>query len=325
MNKKVLVTGAGGFIGSHLCEKLVEQGYKVKAFLRYNSRNFWGWLESSPYKSKIEIFSGDIRNYDNVSAAFKEVKIVFNLAALIGIPYSYSSPDGYVDTNIKGTLNMLQSAKDRGIKKFVHISTSEVYGTAKFIPMSEAHPLNPQSPYAATKAAADFLALSFYRSFGLPVTVVRPFNTYGPRQSARAVIPTIIAQLVSGRRTIRLGSLSPRRDLTYVQDTAEGMIRAAQTQQSTGEVINLGSNFEISVQALVKIISGIIGVRAKIECDKDRFRPDKSEVQRLCADITKARKLLRWAPRYSLEKGLTKTVDWFKLHKDIYKPRIYNV
>lgn len=325
MRKRALVTGAGGFIGSHLCEKLVQHGYKVRAFLRYNSRNFWGWLENSSCKNNIEVVSGDIRNYDSIRRAMEDIDIIFHLAALIGIPYSYYSPDAYVDTNIKGTLNILQAARDSNIRKFVHTSTSEVYGTAQYVPISEKHPLNPQSPYAATKAGADFLVLSFHRSFNLPATVARPFNIYGPRQSARAVIPTIITQILSGKNKIRLGSLFPKRDLTYVKDTVEGLIRAAESPKVIGEVINIGSNFEISIKDLVKVIAKIMRSNIKIESDKERQRPKMSEVARLWADVNKAKELLNWSPTYSLEQGIKETVDWFKLHKDIYKANIYNV
>ena len=325
VDKKVLVTGAGGFIGSHLCERLVEKGYKVRAYIRYNSRNFWGWLDSSPYKDKIEIISGDIRNYDSVAYAMKGVDEVFHLAALIGIPYSYYSPDAYLDTNINGTLNILQSARDLKIRKLIHTSTSEVYGTAESVSNREVDPMNPQSPYAATKAGADFLVLSFYRSFDLPVVIVRPFNTYGPRQSARAIIPTVITQILSSKRKIKLGSLFPKRDLTYVKDTVEGFIKAAESPKAIGEVINIGSNFEISIGDLVKVIAKMISPDIEVEFDKERQRPDRSEVERLLADIKKAKELLGWAPEYSLEQGLKETIDWFRHNKDIYKSDIYNV
>jgi dTDP-glucose 4,6-dehydratase len=318
MGKKVLVTGAGGFIGSHLCERLVKAGYTVKAFLKYNSQNSWGWLDTSVYKEKIKIILGDVRNYDSVRFAMKDIDIVFHLAALIGIPYSYYSPDAYVDTNIKGTLNMLQAARDAGASKVIHVSTSEVYGTAQFVPITETHPINPQSPYAATKVGADSLTLSFYRSFNLPVVIVRPFNTYGPRQSTRAIIPTIITQLLSGKKRIKIGSLFPTRDLTYVLDTSEGLIRAAESPQAVGEVINIGSNFEISMQDLADLIVRLCGVKNKIEIDKRRCRPDKSEVARLWADTSKAKQLLDWSCKYSLESGLRHTIAWFRMNKDKY-------
>ncbi len=324
-NKKVLVTGAGGFIGSHLTEKLSASGYKVKAFVHYNSRNSWGWLESSRCKKRIEIISGDIRDSDVVRDAMRDVGMVFHLAALIGIPYSYHSPEAYVETNIKGSLNILQAAKDSDVKKIIHTSTSEIYGTAQFVPITETHPINPQSPYAATKSAADLLALSFYRSFNLPVTVVRPFNTYGPRQSARAVIPTIITQILYGKKRIKLGALTPTRDLTYVEDTVDGFIRAGECSGSTGEIINLGNNSEISIGDLARLISRCLGRDVKVDTDEERKRPVKSEVERLMADNAKAKRILNWAPKYSLEKGLKKTIVWFKENKDIYKSGIYNV
>ncbi|MFA6357063.1 MAG: NAD-dependent 4,6-dehydratase LegB [Candidatus Omnitrophota bacterium] len=325
MNKTVLVTGAGGFIGSHLAEKLSSSGYRVKAFVHYNSKNSWGWLDASKCKERIEVISGDIRDADIVRYAMRDVEIVFHLAALIGIPYSYHSPEAYVDTNIKGTLNILQAAKDLGVKKTVITSTSEIYGTAQFVPITEAHPINPQSPYAATKSAADLLALSFYRSFNLPVAIVRPFNTYGPRQSARAVIPTIITQILNGKKKIKLGVISPTRDLTYVEDTVNGFICAGKCPKSVGEIINLGTHSEISIGDLARLISKYLNKNIEIESEKDRKRPVKSEVERLMADNTKAKRILNWAPEYSLEKGLKMTIEWFKKNKDIYKSEIYNV
>ncbi|MFA4934085.1 MAG: NAD-dependent 4,6-dehydratase LegB [Candidatus Omnitrophota bacterium] len=324
-NKSVLVTGAGGFIGSHLTEKLLASGYIVKAFVHYNSRNSWGWLESSKCKERLEIISGDVRDADIVRHAMCDVEIVFHLAALIGIPYSYCSPEAYVETNIKGSLNILQAAKDLGVKKIVITSTSEIYGTAQSVPIAETHPINPQSPYAATKSAADLLALSFYRSFNLPVAIVRPFNTYGPRQSARAVIPTIITQILYGKKNIKLGAISPTRDLTYVEDTVNGFICAGESSKSTGEIINLGTNSEISIEDLARLISRYLNKNIKIESEKNRQRPVKSEVERLMADNAKAGRLLNWSPEYSLERGLKKTIEWFKKNKGIYKPEIYNV
>jgi len=324
-NKRVLVTGAGGFIGSHLAEKLLASGYDVKAFVHYNSKNSWGWLESSECKGRIEIVSGDVRDADILRQAMANVEIVFHLAALIGIPYSYCSPEAYVETNIKGSLNILQAAKDLGVKKIVVTSTSEIYGTAQSVPIAETHPINPQSPYAATKSASDLLALSFYRSFNLPVAIVRPFNTYGPRQSARAVIPTIITQILNGKKKIKLGAISPTRDLTYVEDTVNGFIRAGESSKSVGEIINLGSNAEISIGDLARLISGYLNKNIKIESEKGRQRPAKSEVERLVADNAKAERLLNWSPEYSLERGLKKTIEWFKKNKGIYKPEIYNV
>jgi len=325
--KKVLVTGAGGFIGSNLVEKLVQKGCKVKAFVHYNSRNSWGWLENSEHKNGFEVISGDIRDADIVRHAMLEVDTVFHLAALIGIPYSYVSPEAYVETNIKGSLNILQAAKDFGVRRIIHTSTSEVYGTAQFVPIHENHPINPQSPYAASKSAADFLSLSFFRSFGLPVVIIRPFNTYGPRQSARAIIPTIITQVLSGNKTIKLGALDPTRDLTYVDDTAEGFICAGMADQGEGEIINLGNNSEISIHDLVYLIARMMDAKIIIEEDIKRKRPVKSEVDRLMADNSKAKRLLNWTPEYSLEKGLAKTIDWFKEgnHLELYKSGIYNV
>jgi len=323
--RRALVTGAGGFIGSHLCERLVDEGYGVSALIRYNSRNSWGWLEKSKYKAKISIISGDIRNFDSVKFAMKGVDTVFNLAALIGIPYSYHSPDSYVDVNIRGTLNILQAVKELRIGRLVQTSTSEVYGTAQFIPITENHPVNPQSPYAASKVGADFMALSFYRSFNLPVAIVRPFNAFGPRQSARAIIPTIITQILDGNKTIKLGSLNPTRDFTYVEDTVNGFIKAAKTDKAVGEIINLGNNSEISMGDLVKLIAKIIGSRVEVESEAKRIRPKVSEVMRLKADNRKAKKLLNWSPKFSLEEGLERTIDWFKENKSSYKPEIYNV
>lgn len=322
---KALVTGAGGFIGSHLCEALIEKGYNVKAFVRYNSRNFWGWIENSPYKSRIEVVAGDIRDYDSVKDVMEGTDIIFHLAALIGIPYSYVSPLAYIKTNVEGTYNVLQAARELNAKKVIHTSTSEVYGTAQFIPITEEHPVNPQSPYAATKASADFLALSFYRSFDLPVAIIRPFNTYGPRQSARAVIPTIITQILSGKRKMKIGSLHPTRDLTYVKDTVEGFIAVAESEKSVGEVMNIGMNFEISIGDLGKLISKLINVEIKMEVEKERQRPEKSEVERLWADTKKAKSLLEWSPKYTLEKSLKETIEWFKENLHLYKPEIYDV
>ncbi|MBF0504242.1 MAG: GDP-mannose 4,6-dehydratase [Candidatus Omnitrophica bacterium] len=323
--KKILVTGAGGFIASHLVEKLVQKGYKPRAFVHYNSSGSWGWLECSQYKNAIEVVSGDIRDFDVVQQAMRDVDTVFHLAALIGIPYSYVSPQAYVETNIKGSLNIFQAARDLGVSKVIHTSTSEIYGTAEFVPIHEKHPVNPQSPYAASKSAADFLALSFFRSFDLPVVVVRPFNTYGPRQSARAVIPTIITQVLSGNRTIKLGALDPTRDLTYVEDTVDGFICAGMSDQGVGQIINLGSNSEISIRELAHLIAKLMGVKITIKDDKNRRRPIKSEVERLWADNTKAKRILKWAPTYTLEKGLKETIEWFKKNMDMYKSKIYNI
>jgi len=323
--KKVLVTGAGGFIGSHLTERLSSLGYVVKAFVHYNSRNSWGWLDSCACKECIEVISGDIRDADIVRQAARDVEIIFHLAALIGIPYSYRSPEAYVDTNIKGTLNILQSALDFGVGKVLLTSTSEIYGSAQFVPITELHPINPHSPYAASKSAADLLGLSFCRSFDLPVAIIRPFNTFGPRQSARAVIPTIITQILKGYKKIKLGSLYPTRDLTYVEDTVNGFIKAGESKNSIGEVINLGNRSEISIRDLADLIARVIGDRVTIQEDIKRKRPVKSEVDRLMADNSKANKLLNWSAQYSLEEGLKKTVAWFKENHNLYKSDIYNV
>jgi Nucleoside-diphosphate-sugar epimerases len=323
--KKVLVTGAGGFIGSHLTEKLVAHGYQVKAFTHYNSRNSWGWLDSSVCKEVIEVIAGDVRDADIIRYAMRDVEIVFHLAALIGIPYSYHSPEAYVDTNIKGTLNILQSALDFGVKKVVLTSTSEIYGTAQFVPITELHPINPQSPYAASKSAADLLGISFNRSFDLPVAIVRPFNIFGPRQSARAIIPTIITQIFAGCKKIKLGSLDPARDFTYVDDAVKGFIKAGESKKSIGEVINLGNKKEISIRDLVRLIAKIMGVSVTVQEDAKRKRPVKSEVDRLMADNSKAKRLLKWAPEHSLEQGLRETIEWFKENNANYKTDIYNV
>ncbi|MEI7500896.1 MAG: NAD-dependent 4,6-dehydratase LegB [Bacteroidota bacterium] len=328
-NKNVLVTGSGGFIGSHLVEELVRLNCNVKAFVHYNSFNRWGWLDSFPadIMKNIEIFSGDIRDPNGMSEAMKGAEVVFHLAALIGIPYSYHSPDVYVDTNVRGTLNMLQSARQLGIQKIIHTSTSEVYGTAQFVPITEEHPVNPQSPYAATKAGADFLALTFHRSFGIPVTVVRPFNTYGPRQSARAIVPTIITQILAGRKTLTLGSLTPTRDLNFVRDTAIGFIKAGESEKALGEVVNLGSNYEISIGDLAHKIAAIVGTSIIIKSSDDRIRPEKSEVERLWAANKKASDLLDWNPQYTLDQGLEETIAWFREPRNmaLYKTDIYNI
>lgn len=332
-NRKILVTGADGFIGSHLTEELVRQGYDVRAFVLYNSYNSWGWLDHCPadIKGRFEVFAGDIRDPHGVKEALKGCAVVLHLAALIAIPYSYHSPDTYVDTNIKGTLNILQAARELGIEKVIHTSTSEVYGTAQFVPITEEHPLQGQSPYAATKIGADQLALSFYRSFGLPVAIIRPFNTYGPRQSARAVIPTIISQITSGKREIKLGAVSPTRDFNYVQDTVQGFIAIAESDQSIGEVINIGSNYEISIGNLVQTISRLMNTEVRIETESQRLRPDKSEVERLWADNSKARRLLGWEPQYGgqkgLERGLAETIAWFRDPGNLnrYRTDVYNI
>lgn len=331
--KKILVTGAEGFIGSHLIEELIKQGHNVKAFVLYNSFNSWGWLDSSPedIKKSIEVFSGDIRDPYGVKEAMKGCDVVMHLAALIAIPYSYHSPETYVDTNIKGTLNVVQAARELGVSKVVHTSTSEVYGTAVFVPITEEHPLQGQSPYSASKIGADQIAMSFYNSFNTPVAIIRPFNTYGPRQSARAVIPTVITQFAGGKRMIKLGALHPTRDFNYINDTVKGFIAVAGSDNSVGEVINIGSNFEISIGNAVNTIAEIMGVEIDVITDQTRLRPEKSEVERLWADNTKAKNLLGWEPGYGgldgFRRGLTETVAWFTDSENIrnYKSDIYNI
>lgn len=332
-HKKILVTGADGFIGSHLAESLVRAGHSVKAFVYYNSFNSWGWLDQSPpeIRDQIEVFSGDIRDPHGVRAAMAGCDAVLHLAALIAIPFSYHSPDTYIDTNVKGTLNVLQAARELGVKRVVHTSTSEVYGTAKFTPITEEHPLQGQSPYSASKIAADQLAYSFYASFGLPVVIVRPFNTYGPRQSARAVIPTIITQLANGRKQIKLGATSPTRDFNFVQDTVDGFIAALESDGGLGEVINLGSGFEISIGDTANLIANVMNTEIKIITDDERLRPTKSEVERLCADNSKAARMINWKPKYAghdgIVRGLTETVAWFTQPENLknYKADSYNL
>jgi NAD dependent epimerase/dehydratase len=331
--KKLLVTGADGFIGSHLTEELVKRGLKVKSFVQYNSFNSWGWLDhaSKEIKQEIEVFSGDIRDPHGVKEAMKGCDLVFHLAALIAIPYSYHSPDTYIDTNIKGTLNILQAARQLEIEKIVHTSTSEVYGSAQFVPISEHHPLQGQSPYSASKIGADQLALSFYYSFETPVSIIRPFNTYGPRQSARAVIPTIITQIAQGERSIKLGSLTPTRDFNFIKDTVRGFIEVAQSEKTIGEVINIGSDFEVSIGETVQTISEVMGISIKIETEPQRIRPEKSEVDRLWADISKAKMLFNWKPVYGgkdgFKKGLEETVEWLIQPENLkmYKTDRYNL
>ncbi|HZG59683.1 MAG TPA: NAD-dependent 4,6-dehydratase LegB [Anoxybacillus sp.] len=328
---KILVTGADGFIGSHLTEELVRQGYDVKAFVYYNSFNSWGWLDHSPLKNEFEVFAGDIRDPHGVKEAMKGCDVVLHLASLIAIPYSYHSPDTYVDTNIKGTLNVLQAARELDIQKVVHTSTSEVYGTAQYVPIDENHPLQGQSPYSASKIGADQMAVAFYRSFETPVAIIRPFNTYGPRQSARAVIPTIITQLASGKRKIKLGSLHPTRDFNYIKDTVNGFISVMKHDQSIGEVINIGSNFEVSIGETARLIAEIMGVDIEIETDDVRIRPEKSEVERLWADNSKAKALLGWEPKYGgkegFKRGLKETIEWFTDERNLsqYKADVYNI
>lgn len=330
---KVLVTGADGFIGSHLTEALVRSGYDVRAFVLYNSFGSWGWLDqcAPDVKGRFEVFSGDIRDPHGVKQAMRGCDAVLHLAALIAIPYSYHSPDTYVDTNIKGTLNILQAARELGVQRLVHTSTSEVYGTARFVPITESHPLQGQSPYSASKIGADQLAYSFFASFDLPVVIARPFNTYGPRQSARAVIPTIITQIASGKRQIRLGAVSPTRDFNYVQDTVSGFIAALSAGNGLGEVVNFGSNFEISVGDTALLIAEAMNAEIEIVTDEVRLRPGKSEVERLWADNTKAKVLFDWQPVYGnrdgFKQGLMETAEWF-MHADnlrAYKADIYNL
>lgn len=327
MSEKVLVTGADGFIGSHLVEQLINTGQKVKAFVYYNSFNSWGWLDTFPKEllDEIEIFAGDIRDPNGVRAAMKEVDEVFHLAALIAIPFSYHSPDSYIDTNIKGTLNVLQAARDLGTKRVLVTSTSEVYGTAQYVPIDEKHPFQGQSPYSATKIGADRLAESFYRSFEMPITIVRPFNTYGPRQSARAVIPTVIIQLLSGITEIKLGSLTPTRDFNYVKDTAQGFIDIAKSDKTIGQEINIATQQEISIGQLAQELIDQINPIARIICDEQRLRPEKSEVNRLLGSNEKIRELTAWEPKHSLEEGLAETIAFLKENLGRYKADIYNM
>ncbi|MFZ4561685.1 MAG: NAD-dependent 4,6-dehydratase LegB, partial [Saprospiraceae bacterium] len=328
-----LVTGSEGFIGSHLVETLVREGYQVRAFVLYNSFNSWGWLDTLPaeIRQELDVFTGDIRDPYGVKKAVSGCDAVLHLAALIAIPYSYHSPDTYVDTNIKGTLNVLQAVRELGVSKMVHTSTSEVYGTARFVPITEEHPLQGQSPYSASKIGADQMAYSFYASFGTPVLTLRPFNTYGPRQSARAVIPTIITQLAQGKDRIRLGAVHPTRDFNYVQDTARGFLAALRAEAGIGETINIGSNYEVSVGRTAELIAELMGKTITIESDEQRLRPKDSEVERLWADNQKAQRLLGWEPEFAglegFKKGLSQTIDWFSDPRNLrhYKADIYNV
>lgn len=327
MREKILVTGADGFIGSHLTEELVRKGYEVKAFVYYNSFNTWGWLDTLPedIMKHVEIFSGDIRDPNGVRTAMKGIDIVFHLAALIAIPFSYHSPDSYVDTNIKGTLNLLQAARDWETSRILITSTSEVYGTAQYVPIDEKHPYQGQSPYSATKIGADRLAESFYRSFALPISIVRPFNTYGPRQSARAVIPTIITQLLAGKEEIKLGSLTPTRDFNYVKDTVNGFIAIAESDRTIGEEINIATQREISIGDLAREIISQINPKARIICDSERLRPEKSEVNRLLGDNSKIRKLTDWKIQYAFEEGISETIAWLQDNMGYYKVDCYNL
>ena len=322
--RKVLITGAGGFIGSHLVERLAVMGSDVRALVRYTSTGRWGWLDQSPVKAELEIVLGDIRDFFSVRDAMQGSEVVFHLAALIGIPYSYQAPQSYLHTNIEGTLNVLQAARDLETERVICTSTSEVYGTAQYVPIDENHPLQGQSPYSASKIAADKLAESYFRSFGTPVTVVRPFNTYGPRQSARAVIPTIITQALAGTE-VRLGSLTPTRDFNFVADIVEGFIAAASSEQAVGEVINLGSGAEVSVQRLANTLGELLGKKLTLVAEDQRIRPENSEVERLCADATKVHELLGWEPRISLDEGLRQTLSWIEHNLQWYRVDTYAI
>ena len=330
---KVLITGADGFIGSHLAESLVREGYSVRAFVMYNSFNSWGWLDqaSAEIKKSIEVFAGDIRDPHGVKAAMRDCDAVLHLAALIAIPYSYTSPDTYIDTNVKGTLNVLQAARELGVKRVIHTSTSEVYGTARFVPITEEHPLQGQSPYSASKIGADQLAYSFYSSFDLPVVIARPFNTYGPRQSARAVIPTVITQIANGAKQLKLGAITPTRDFSYVQDTVDAFIETLKSDKGLGQVVNFGSNFEISISDVAALIAEKMNVRIDITSDTERIRPINSEVERLWADNSKVKELFGWSPTYAgrdgLARGLQETINWFTQPENLqrYKSDIYNI
>ncbi|MEG1257321.1 NAD-dependent 4,6-dehydratase LegB [Clostridium sp.] len=325
--KKVLVTGAEGFIGSHLTERLVELGADVTALVQYNSFNNWGWIDSFDKNvlDSIKVETGDIRELDGMNRIVKGNEVVFHLAALIAIPYSYLSPMAYVRTNVEGTTNVLEACRNHGVEKIMHTSTSETYGTALYVPIDEKHPMQGQSPYSASKIGADMMADSFYRSFNMPIATVRPFNTYGPRQSARAVIPTIISQILAGKKEIKLGSLTPTRDFNYVKDTAEAFIKIAESDNTIGQVINAGSNYEISIGDTVKKIINILGGNVKIVCDEERLRPEKSEVNRLWADNTKIKTLTDWTPNYTIDEGLAETVEWIKNNMQYFKTDIYNV
>lgn len=330
---KILVTGADGFIGSHLTEALVRAGYHVRAFVLYNSFNSWGWLDrcSPDVKGKFEVFQGDIRDPNGVNTAMKGCDAVLHLAALIAIPYSYHSPDTYIDTNVKGTLNIVQAARNLSISRVIHTSTSEVYGTARFVPMTEEHPLQGQSPYSASKIGADQIAMSFYNAFATPVVTLRPFNTYGPRQSARAVVPTVITQIAGGKRKIKLGAINPTRDFNFVADTVNGFIAAITANNVVGEVINIGSSYEISIGDTARLIAEIMGVEIDIEVDNQRLRPSNSEVERLFSDYSKANNLMGWSPEYGgldgFRRGLSSTIEWFANPDNLsqYKIDIYNI
>jgi NAD dependent epimerase/dehydratase len=325
-NRAILVTGAGGFIGSHLVERLVRDGGKVRALVHYNSRNDWGLLELLPKDvlSEVEVVSGDVQDPFSVRSAVKGQSVIYHLASLIAIPYSYVAPQTYVATNVLGAVNVMQAALEEGVERVVHTSTSECYGTAQYVPIDEKHPLQGQSPYSASKIGADMIAESYWRSFGLPVAITRPFNTYGPRQSARAVIPTIISQALAGS-DVKLGSLGPKRDLNYVADTVDGFIKVGGSPEAVGQVMNIGSGREISIGELARLILQILGSKSRIVSDEQRVRPEKSEVDRLLCDAGKARRLVDWEPHVSLEEGLQRTIEWVKSHQDRYKPELYNV
>jgi Nucleoside-diphosphate-sugar epimerases len=325
--KKVLVTGSEGFIGSHLTERLVELGADVTALVQYNSFNNWGWIDTfdKRIKNSINVVTGDIREYDGMKRIVKGQDVVFHLAALIAIPYSYLSPMAYVKTNVEGTTNVLEACRDYDVQKIVHTSTSETYGTALYVPIDEKHPMQGQSPYSASKIGADKMAESFYKSFNMPIATIRPFNTYGPRQSARAVIPTIISQILAGKTEIKLGNLTPTRDFNYVKDTAEAFIKIAESEKAIGEVINVGSNYEISIGDTVQKIIDIIGNDVKLIYDRERIRPEKSEVNRLWADNSKIKQITEWESKYNLERGLKETIDWIKNNMKHFKSDIYNV
>ena len=328
-NKKVLVTGADGFIGSHLVEALLDEGCNVKAFTYYNSFNSWGWLDTFPSEKlkNIEVFTGDIRDPNGVRTAVKDIDIIFHLAALIAIPFSYHSPDSYIDTNVKGTLNVLQACRDYDIERVIVTSTSEVYGTAQYVPIDEKHPLQGQSPYSASKIGADKIAESFFRSFGMPVVTARPFNAYGPRQSARAVIPTIITQLLNGNKNILLGSINPTRDFNYVGDVCKGFIHLAQSDEAIGKEVNIGSGTEISIGSLAKLLMELTGIEVEISSEDIRKRPDKSEVERLVCDNRLIKEITGWKPETALREGLLNTIEWFSDRENLmrYKDDIYNI
>ncbi|MBI2011706.1 GDP-mannose 4,6-dehydratase [Candidatus Daviesbacteria bacterium] len=325
MSKKVLITGAGGFIGSHLVERCVQLGFKVKAFVHYNSANRWGWLDNSIHKKEVEVVSGDIRDFDSIYNCLKNCDTVFHLAALTGIPYSYISPLAYIKTNVEGTYNILEASRLRDVKNIVITSTSEVYGSAVYTPIDENHRLFGQSPYSASKIAADQLALSYYLSFGLPVKIARPFNSYGPRQSARSIIPAVLTQILSGAKKIRVGNLNTARDFTYVSDTVEGIVEISKSSQLFGEVTNIGSNSSLKMVDLVKLLSDLIGIKVKTVADPSRIRPDKSEVENLLCNNSKLIRHTSWKPKLNLEEGLTETIKWFKENHHLYKDEIYNI